>query len=173
MGAVRGRLAEFDRMVRWTKLEQMHLTLKFLGPCPDDRVAEIHEACEQVAKASGPLELNLSDCGCFPPDGRGRVRIVWIGLDDRAGDLTACREGCDSRFADLGFAREQRAFSPHLTLGRVRDDRSDGRLRAAVANVKVRPVHQTATELVLMQSELSPAGAQYTVMGRFRFGRGD
>ncbi|MCH7719758.1 MAG: RNA 2',3'-cyclic phosphodiesterase [Planctomycetes bacterium] len=168
MEAVRRRLAEFDRMVRWTRPEQMHLTLKFLGPCEDDRVAEIHEACDQVAKASRALELKLSDCGCFPPG--GRVRVVWVGLDDRAGDLAACGDCCESRFADLGFSRESRGFSPHLTLGRVHDDRSDGRLRAASADVVVRPEHQTAAGLVLMRSELSPAGARYSVMGRFRFG---
>ncbi|MCH7703165.1 MAG: RNA 2',3'-cyclic phosphodiesterase [Planctomycetes bacterium] len=170
MGAVRRRLAEFDRMVRWTKPEQMHLTLKFLGPCEDDRMAEIHEACDRVAQASGPLELKLSDCGCFPP--HGRVRVIWVGLDAGAGDVAACGESCESRFADLGFSREQRDFSPHLTLGRVRDDRSDGRLRAALADVAVRPEHKTATELLLMESELSPPGARYAVLGRFRFGSG-
>lgn len=170
MGAAQRRLAEFDRMVRWTKPEQVHLTLKFLGPCEDERIAEIHEACEQVAQASAPLELKLSACGCFPPG--GPVRVIWVALDDRAGDLAACGDCCESRFADLGFSRESRGFSPHLTLGRVRNDRSDGRLRAALADVVVRPEHQRATGLVLMRSELSPAGARYAVLGRFRFGSG-
>ncbi len=171
LGAVRLRLTEFERMVRWAKPDQMHLTLKFLGSCEDDRMAKIHEACDGVAKSTGPFELRLNGCGCFPS--HGRVRVVWVGLDDRAGDVAACGEGCESRFAELGFAREQRDFSPHLTLGRVRDDRSDGGLRAAVAEVRVRPEHQKATELVLMQSELSPVGTQYAVMDRFRLGRDD
>jgi len=170
MTLARGRLHEFDRVVRWTAPEQMHLTIQYLGACEDDERNAIHEACLELAEQCDPFELTLSGGGCFPP--QGRVRVVWVGADDRTGRLAECGERGRVRLAGLGFAGERRAFTPHITLGRVRDDRSGGRLRSAVAAAAVEPARQTVTEMVLMRSDRSASGARYTAIGRFGFGGG-
>ena len=161
---VQAGLGEFSRDVRWAKPEQMHLTLKFLGEVPDDRATEICEAAATVAAQSPPFEMQLSAAGCFPP--RGRVRIVHLFLAEESGALLCCRDRCESAFENLGFEPEQRDFTPHLTVGRVREDRTDGRLRQAVEKLSVPPVAQPVDAICVIQSVLSSDGAQYANVSR-------
>ena len=161
-----GRLAEFDRTVRWPRPEQMHLTMKFLGEVPDDDVEAVCAAAGQVAAQVPPFEMRLGRCGCFPP--QGRVRIVHVGLEEESGALQRCRDLCEEAFHDLGFAKERRPFTPHLTLGRVREDRTDGRLRQAVQGLSCGTVVQSVEALDVVESLLLPAGAQYTSLAQHR-----
>jgi 2'-5' RNA ligase len=161
-------LAEFDRAVRWVTADQMHLTLKFLGEVADGRADEICPTTDRIAQASPAFEMLVGGCGCFPP--KGLVRVVWVGLDEPSGALAACSELCEARYAEIGFAREGRPFSPHLTLGRVREDRTDGKLRQAVTAGRMPALRQPATELCVVQSTLTPQGARYTIVSRHRFG---
>ena len=165
---VQRALSAFDRTVRWVTPEQMHLTLKFLGEVPDGRVDEISGASARIARESSPFDLVIGGCGCFPP--AGRVRVAWVGMDESSGALAACNERCEAEYAEIGFARERRAFSPHLTLGRVRDDRTDGRLRDAVEALQVEPLRQGVVDLRVIRSTLTPQGAQYAVVSRHRLG---
>ena len=164
LGAIQAALGEFDREVRWPKPEQMHLTLKFLGEVRDERVAEISEAAGVAAADSRPFEIRLAGCGCFPP--RGRARIVHVGVAEPSGALEDCRDHCEKVFADLGFAAERRPFSPHLTIGRVREDRTDGGLRRAVELISPQAVVQSVDAIYVVQSVLAPTGAQYTNLSR-------
>lgn len=157
-------LSAFDRAVRWVKSDQMHLTLKFLGEVPDTRIEEICIATERIARASSPFEIVVGDHGCFPPN--GNVRVVWTGVDEPSGALAACNEQCETCYAEIGFAPERRAFSPHLTLGRVRDDRTGGKLREAVADVRIDSYRQGVSELCVVQSTLTPQGAKYAIISR-------
>lgn len=161
-------LASFDSLVRWTTQDQMHLTLKFLGEVEDGRVPDLSAAAECSAAESSSCTLMLAAPGCFPP--RGRVRVVWAGLEEPTGVLASCQVAAEEHFGRLGFPREARPFSPHLTLGRVRDDRSDGALRRAVAEVEIAATHQPVTELCLFQSTLTPQGARYAVVSRHPLG---
>jgi len=159
--AAQTRLREFDRTVRWPRPEQMHLTLKFLGEVPDEQAQAVCNAAGAVAAQVEPFEVYLASCGCFPP--RGRVRIVHAGVVDQSRhNLQRCRDLCEQGFAELGFAREHRPFTAHLTVGRVREDRTDGRLRAAVEQLRCEAISQSVGALCVVQSILSPAGARYT-----------
>jgi len=161
-------LAAFDRAVRWVTSDQMHLTLKFLGEVPDASAGEVSAATGRIAQASSGFELVVGGCGCFPP--KGRVRVVWVGVDEPSGALTACNELCESQYAQIGFAREHRAFSPHLTLGRVRDDKTGGRLRDAVADFEVGPHRHSVADLCVVRSTLTPGEAEYAVVSRHPLG---
>ena len=161
-------LTAFDRAVRWVGADQMHLTLKFLGEVPDARVEEITGATARAAQASSAFDIVVSGCGCFPD--RGKVRVVWVGVDEPSGALVACQDHCEARYADIGFPRETRAFSPHLTLGRVRDDGTGGRLREVIEGVPVEQCGQRVDALCVVQSTLTPQGARYAVVSRQPFG---
>lgn len=161
-------LSAFDRTVRWVTEQQMHLTLKFLGEVADDAVEEINVAAELVAEASSPFEMVVAGSGCFPP--RGRVRVVWAGVEESSGVLAACGERCEARYAEIGFDCERRAFSPHLTLGRVREDRTAGKLREAVDGVSIGPLRESVAGLCVFQSTLTPQGARYAIISRHPFG---
>ncbi|MHC4093865.1 MAG: RNA 2',3'-cyclic phosphodiesterase, partial [Planctomycetota bacterium] len=128
----------------------------------DDQVEAVCSAAGTVAGQVGPFELRLGQCGCFPL--RGRVRIVHAGVADLSagGSLQRCRDLCEAAFAELGFARENRPFTPHLTVGRVKEDRTQGRLRAAAEQLSCETVTQSVKALYVVQSVLSPSGARYS-----------
>ena len=179
---VQRALGAFDRAVRWTGAEQMHLTLKFLGEVGEGDVPRVTAALERATAGSERLRLTTAPAGCFPP--RGRVRIVWVGLEGGAA-LLACQSAVEAALADEGFAKEERPYAPHLTIGRVREGQGrEGRGRAAggrggegadglrerVQATAVPAVEQAAGAFVLMQSELQPGGAQHTRLATFALG---
>jgi len=168
LGKVQRSLAAFDDTVRWTAAEQLHMTLKFLGDVEDGRLPSVVEVCRKAASATQPFAMRFVGCGCFPPS--GRVRIVWAGTQAPAGTLDRCQLAAEDAFAEMGFPPEGRAFAPHLTIGRVREDRTDGRLREAVAAAKLPPVEQLVEEIVLMQSVLRAQGAEYVAAARIPLG---
>jgi len=161
-------LREFDRLVRWSGGNQMHLTLKFLGEVPDSQVDDICTAVELAASESAGFELTLQGAGCFPP--KGKVRVVWVGLAEESKALANCQRRVEDELSEIGFPPERRPFSPHLTLGRVRDDRSGGQLRTAVEALEVPSVSQAIDSVVLMRSELLPQGARYSQVGAWPLG---
>jgi len=150
--------------VRWVRPEQLHLTVKFLGETPDGEVPRVAEAVARSAARSKPFEIQLTECGCFPP--RGPVRIVWVGTHDGSGALQECVNAVEDELEGIGFPRETRAFSPHLTVGRAKEGRSAEGVRAAAEGGKVKSVRQSASDLTLMSSVLSPKGPSYSVVTR-------
>lgn len=162
-------LSQFRRSVRWVIESQMHLTLKFLGEVPDGQAAKICEACERVAAECEAFQLALGCAGCFPPN--GRVRVIWGGSSTTPLALSACAARCEDAFAELGFDRETRPFSVHMTIGRVRQDDTRGRLRKAVSEIKVTTMRQEVGSMTLFESVLSPGGPRYNVMGNYPFGK--
>jgi len=174
---VRSALAEVQRslhrwssMVRWIEPAQLHMTLKFLGEVAEEKAAAISEALVRAAGAVATFELSLAECGCFPP--RGQVRIVWVGAKDETGRLISLVENIERETEEPGFVRENRPFSPHLTVGRVREDASGGKVREAVQAAKVTPVSQRISQVTLMCSRLSPKGSSYSVVSRARLSAG-
>jgi RNA 2',3'-cyclic 3'-phosphodiesterase len=129
------------RDVRWVRLDGLHLTLRFLGPTPDDQVGSTTDAVARVARgARGPFDIELAGAGAFPA-GR-RPRALWIGLDTGADDLADLARSTDEALQRAGWPPEQRPFRPHLTLAR-----SDGvgagsvvadRLVGAMADRRIR-----------------------------------
>jgi 2'-5' RNA ligase len=163
-------LKDFRRTVRWASEHQMHLTLKFLGEVPDDKVPAVTDACARIAAECEPFEFVLNRAGCFPPE--GRVRIVWGGSSVMPEELDHCVHRCEEVFEEIGFSKENRPFTPHVTIGRVKVDDTRGRLRHAVNDLRITRVAEHVDSMTLFQSILSPAGARYVVAGSFPFGQG-
>jgi RNA 2',3'-cyclic 3'-phosphodiesterase len=113
--------AEGDRagwQVGWVPPQNLHVTLKFLGWVPSDRVDAIDAALRPVAAARAPFDLRLQGLGAFPP--RGKPRVLWVGAHGGAGDLVELAQDVESALETIGFSREERPYHPHLTLGRVK-----------------------------------------------------
>ena len=154
--------------VRWVRPEAIHLTLKFLGEIEDPQVEAVLESIERAARGSGKLMLSLSEVGAFP--NFKSPRVILVGLE---GDLDPLKE-IQSRidqgvYSTIGLPKEKREFSPHLTLGRVRENASgDERRRTGTALAEVAldaKVSWPVTHVNLMRSMLTPAGAMYDIMG--------
>ena len=155
------RLAAVDRHVRWVRPEQIHLTLKFLGEVPDERVPAVARALDPLGQ-SGPVTFVMDGAGWF---GSARApRVVWVGIRWPNPALAALQKNCETRLAELGFPPEGRPFHPHLTLGRVREGRGGPEVVPAVDALQaqgVGPLEQTAAEVILFESRLHRDGAQY------------
>ncbi len=164
---VKGLDSEIGRHVRWVRPEGIHLTLKFMGDIPASTVDRVLEALPPVAAAFSAFELSLSGLGVFPNP--RRPRVLWAGLEGGLETLSELQLAVDEAVGKLGLPKEQRAFSPHLTLGRVRRDVAEGQLRKigeVVATAALPSVPSWPAETVnLMRTELDPGGSRHYLVG--------
>ena len=162
--------------VAWVPAANLHLTLQFLGDQPEERLEDAEGALARAAAPGAPFGAALHGVGAFP--GLERPRILWVGVAQGALELRSLQAGVADALAREGFPREERAWHPHLTIGRVHDERrwrreSGPALRQAIAQAAVTrfgTLH--VSEMALMRSELSPRGARYTVRRAIALGGG-
>jgi len=155
--------------LRWVPAENLHLTLQFLGAVPEERVADVSAALSAAAAAARPLTLEVKGAGGFP--NARRPRVVWLGLEGDVDVLAALVADLGKRLTPLGFPPEARPFSPHLTLGRSRDPRGAPGLGGALAAAAQGDGFAwRATEVVLVESHLSPKGPRYEAIARAPLG---
>ena len=185
---VRGRIARFLDGVqgfapeaRWVRPESLHITLKFIGEQPPERVDAIRERLRRIE--SSAFEIRFGGYGFFPT--AKAPRVFWIGIE--AGpQLAELAEKIDMAVAELGIPREDRPFSPHLTLARAGGRSGSPKWRkgdgpnSAFAALEKRLAAMgeldfggmTAHEFILYQSQLSPGGSKYTKLQRFKLEQG-
>ncbi len=158
--------------VRWVRPESVHLTLKFLGNVPSERIEKIASALRRAVQPVAPLSFLVTGAGCFP--NFNRPRVVWVGVADATGALHVLQQAVESALAPLGFPPEGRPFKPHLTLGRTHRRASSADARVIGQCVKALDVGTLGTvevrEIVLMRSDLSPGGARYTPLEHIALG---
>lgn len=150
--------------VKWVKAEAMHLTLKFLGDIPEDSAATVKAFLEKLAGARRPFPLRLKGTGTFPPGGKMSARVLWAGIQE-VPELMELQAALETECEKAGFPREERAFHPHLTLGRVRS--SDGLepvLRELERFKEADLGGMTVSALIFFQSVLGPSGPVYEVL---------
>ena len=158
--AVERLAAAAGRAVRWVRPEGMHLTLKFLGEIEMAAVVDVRRIMVESAAGMDPWVVTLKGLGTF---GGRCPRVVWAGVDDPTGGLVKVAGELNLRLEELGIRAEHRAYTPHLTLGRVRGKGRLDDLVAAVAGSADEEFGPLVVEtLVLFESELRPEGAVYT-----------
>jgi 2'-5' RNA ligase len=154
------------RSVRWVRPEGIHLTLKFLGDTPADRVEEIGAALTRATDGFAPFTFTVGGLGCFP--NARQPRVVWVGLHEPTGVLADLQGAIESQVAPLGFPTEKRPFRPHLTLGRVQRRASKSEVREigeAVAASAIGEIDEMrVTVVTYIKSDLRPSGAVYTTL---------
>jgi 2'-5' RNA ligase len=149
------------RGVSWVGTDNFHVTLKFLGSVEDQRVEAIAIAVGAAVAGLEAFDIALRGLGAFPTS--SRPRVIWTGVGFGAPGLVALAEVVEQSLAPLGFPREARGFSAHITLGRVREPRRDPALTEALAGAaNVEFGSARVDRVVLMRSELSPRGARYS-----------
>lgn len=155
--------------VKWVRPEGIHLTLKFFGSIGMDEAERIAPVVAGLAGRTAPMGLVLEKAGGFP-DLR-RTRVLWIGVGGEIERLAALQRDIEAGLEAIGFLREERSFTPHLTLGRVRDSRSGiAGAREAITGLEGHVAGLfTAGGLALYKSDLMPDGAVYTKLRYFSF----
>jgi RNA 2',3'-cyclic 3'-phosphodiesterase len=156
-----------DAAASWSRVENIHLTLKFFGNVEVERIAHITEAAERAVKQFSTFQIGVGGTGVFPR--ASRPQVLWIGVSDPAGQLTALQEKLENECAAEGFPKEDRAYKPHLTIARLRKLDGARHLAGAHLQMKFEPIDVELKELVLFHSELSPRGSQYTVISAADF----
>lgn len=157
------------RDVRWVTERQLHVTLKFLGDVKDGQLPGICDAIAAATAQVDPFPLHLTGLGCFPSP--QNARVLWCGVEDGAAGCATWLKLADPLFEKLGFARETRAFHPHITLGRSKTPGGSGVMRQVLEEATAPPPRaMTVEQVVLFESRLDPRGAQYTPQFSARFG---
>ena len=149
--------------VRWVHPESIHLTLKFLGDIAATRVGEITEAMAQSARGITPFTIEVSGTGVFP--NVRRARVAWVGLGGEVDKLLQLQKNIESNLAILGFAAEERDFTPHLTIARVNERASPEerqRFGELVTATSFDGGRIPVNGINLMKSQLTRAGAIYS-----------
>jgi 2'-5' RNA ligase len=165
MAEVQRRLKGSGVEASWPRAGGIHLTLKFLGETPEALVPDILDGMRQAGGGMGPFRLEVVGTGTFPNP--KNARVVWIGLSGDLETLSRLQAGVEDAMVRLGMEREQRKFTPHLTLGRIKYIRSRDRwLNALEENKDVTLPGFDVTAVSLMKSELKPSGAVYTEVGK-------
>lgn len=175
LALVQGELrAKGAAPLRWVRPEGIHLTLKFLGSVPLSQLQPIENALAVAIDAPFALSLRFGAVGSF--GGRQRLRVVWVGLEGDVEELARLVDGVERALEPIGFPREKRPYSPHLTLARVPDHATvDQRLELTSLLDSYRPPPLPPIELStvsLMQSFLQPTGARYERVAEFPVTRG-
>lgn len=152
------------RDARWTRPEGIHLTLKFLGEISDAQTKQVVEALARIGPIE-PFTVEVKGFGFFPQ--AHRPRVFWAGVEAPPA-LAELATQVESHMEKVGFAREDRPFSPHLTLARFQVPRPQPELEAAIATRAATSLGKfEAAEFFLFESKLSPQGAQYRKVMRF------
>jgi RNA 2',3'-cyclic 3'-phosphodiesterase len=158
--------------VKWVAAANYHLTLKFLGNVPRAAVGALDKSLREVAEKTRPFRVEMAELGAFPS--QARPQTVWIGIDAGREPLEALARATDEACSGHGFAKEERPFRVHLTLGRAQApagrEALAARLRAGVAE----PIGGFDVDaLYLMRSTLLPRGPVYSVEETFPLGTQD
>ena len=150
--------------VKWVAPESIHLTLKFLGNISPQKVTEITEVMEQASQGVSPFHLEVTEVGAFP--NLRQPRVLWLGIKGAIDKLVAWQQRIDSGLVPLGFSKETRPFTPHLTLARLRDGASPKDRVSFGEMIMKTPVEVSykinVNSLSLMKSQLLPGGAVYS-----------
>ena len=157
--------------VRWTRREQFHLTMRFLGGVEVQQLDGLNDAMRRACARSGALQLRAARIGVFP--GARRPRVVWTGVEDRDGRLTALQRSIEAATAPFTSEPPQETFTGHITLARCRDiGRNEAsKLSALVDRMAGRSFGEwTATSVDVIRSVTAPTGAHYTTIAEISLG---
>jgi 2'-5' RNA ligase len=170
--AIKKGMADVQRSLKssgvdasWSRPEGIHLTLKFLGEIADEKVPSMVSALTTAVSGVGAFRLEIKGVGAFPNP--KNARVVWIGVSGDADTLSRLQAAVEDSMSRIGVERDERTFTPHLTLGRIKYLRAkESWLNAldAVKDVKLPGFDVNAVSL--MKSELKRTGAVYTELAK-------
>jgi len=153
--------------VKWVPTKNLHLTLKFLGDTPITTIPSIQEKMDKLSETMPTFQFTAAAAGMFPS--ARKPRVIWIGLDNKL-TLTGLSKNLDDVLALLAIAREEKPFSPHLTIGRVYNGLSDDQLSKLGEIILRNQPGEIGKVLVdhisLVKSDLLPTGSVYSVLHR-------
>jgi 2'-5' RNA ligase len=152
--------------VKWVEPENIHLTLKFLGEIKDEQSVDVCNIVKEVAGIHSSFELAVESVGCFG----GRItKVVWIGLGEGSNNLLQLQKDLDEQLALADWPPEEREFTGHLTLCRVKNPKAGIKLAEIIKDFKDFKLGDMSIDSVCVyQSQLTPSGPIYTLLGKYK-----
>ena len=171
VGTVLDRFRTAISGVLWVRPDSMHMTLKFLGEIEKEDLPAVLEAARAAATAAEPFRMRCGGVSGFPL--RGTPRVIYVAVEEPTGRLAALAQALEDRMeADACIPREERGFTAHVTLGRLRHKHTCPPLSEVVRLAgHVPPWEMAVEEIVLMRSHRTPLGAAYERLAHIRLGR--
>ncbi len=157
------RLAAPGDGIKWVEPHNLHLTVAFLGDLEPEDVTRVQAAVARGSAGHPPITLHFGGFGVFP--GWHAPRVLWIGAEEGAAELTALANSVAAALLDAGFRLDERPYRPHLTVGRWRTPAGAERVRAAVAGKPSGLPSCRIDRVDIMASRLTPRGPVYSRMG--------
>lgn len=154
------------RGIRWVNAQNLHLTLRFLGDIPEDSVPRLADNIKKNVDGFGVFDLSLSGLGGFP--NLKRPRVIWTGVEigkDKLRDLAA---GMETACIESEFGNGDKRFSPHLTIGRVKNPAGLGGILEKIGRTSFKTEPFVVYEVTIFKSDLSPAGPKYTSLAKIQ-----
>lgn len=143
----------------WDKPEKLHLTLKFLGDTDESQLGEVKKIVAEIAEKQTNFTLSLNKNGVFP--NTRNAKVLWIGVEDKGGNLKKINEILERECAAVGFESEQRNYHPHLTIARIKDASNTAELVKKHLETQIEPLEFKVSEIVIYESKLQPSGSIY------------
>lgn len=173
MEKVSAEVKKLDLDVRWVRVENIHLTVIFMGSIDQGKISRMAQDIGRICTRTRAFQISVKGVGFFP-DMR-RPRVMWLGIDGELERLSRFRDDLQRPLSKFGIKEEKRPFRPHLTLGRFRKGGTNQRARLEelvrkYGNLKSPPC--SVEELVLFRSDLKPSGAEYTKLSSWPLGGG-
>jgi 2'-5' RNA ligase len=165
LASLAGRVDRREKEIRWVPPENIHLTLHFLGWVEEETQVQIEQILEHIVPRHRSMQLTLATLGAFPS--WQNPRIFWIGIRDKitgkeSKELATLQEELNDEFLRLGMVLDDRPFSPHITLARIK-----GRVELLAYKVAVESLPFNVETVDLMQSILSAKGPTYHILKKF------
>lgn len=155
--------------VGWVKKENLHVTLKFLGEIEPAKIEELKSAAEAALMGIAPFELRLDKLGAFPS--LARPRVIWVGSTTPPQEIYTLHDSLESNLAKRGSELEEESYTPHVTLGRVKEHKKNAAedLARKIQSIEKFSYIAKAGAITLMESVLTKSGPIYTPIFRLEF----
>lgn len=153
--------------VKWVERKNLHFTLKFLGETQENKLKDVEDAVKKSLVDINAFQILIEKTGTFPAG--GQPRVIWMGISEGAERLEKISGRLNENLCILGFEKEKRGFTPHLTIGRARSNRGMMKLKEKIIQYKDVVIGAAqVSEVLLMQSKLTPSGPIYSKEGIFK-----
>jgi 2'-5' RNA ligase len=166
LSSLQRELKATEADVKWVPPGNMHLTLKFLGETEDKLLPEITDLLREISRTNKSFLLRLSHLGAYPKI--SAARIIWMGIEEGKNESRNIAQALGQHLLALGFPQEERDFSAHITLGRVKSGFNRDKLTKQLTAMQTTPGNSSleflATTLTLYKSTLTPKGPTYETL---------
>jgi len=155
-----------ETKIKWVEKDNLHLTMKFLGYISLEQTQLIKSELKEISNRCSPIIIKLSsNIGIFPT--YKMPRIIWVGIKEGTNDLKEIYNSIENNLSNKGFPRENKDFSSHITIGRVKFIRDKANFIQILKRIEVNNLTHEVNSIDLMESKLTPNGPIYNIAARF------